>query len=91
MQYAATQRSHTSQSSTPRSTSQSAQAKLSMRCGVSSARAPELQAVGRRKRWLFLRSWGRLSADQRHDMGSVLAARVPFRFASTSANRGPGS
>lgn len=35
---------------------------------------PELRALGRGKRWLFLRAWVRLSTKQRESVGSVLSA-----------------
>jgi transposase len=44
---------------------------------------PELRAVGRGKRWLFLRAWVRLSSDQRQDIGSLLAANRTLMHAYT--------
>lgn len=44
---------------------------------------PELRAVGRGKRWLFLRAWVRLSPDQRDEIGSLLAANRTLMHAYT--------
>jgi len=44
---------------------------------------PELRALGRGKRWLFLRAWVRLSDDQRQTIGEVLAANRTLMHAYT--------
>jgi transposase len=44
---------------------------------------PELRALGRGKRWLFLRAWIRLSDDQRQTIGEVLAANRTLMHAYT--------
>jgi len=44
---------------------------------------PELRALGRGKRWLFLRAWIRLSDEQRQDIGQLLSANCTLMHAYT--------
>ena len=44
---------------------------------------PELRALGRGKRWLFLRAWVRLTDDQRQDIGQLLSANRTLMHAYT--------
>jgi len=44
---------------------------------------PELRALGRGKRWLFLRAWIRLSSDQRDEIGRLLSANRTLMQAYT--------
>ena len=45
--------------------------------------SPELRALGRGKRWLFLRAWVRLTPEQREEVGSLLAANRTLMQAYT--------
>jgi transposase len=45
--------------------------------------SPELRALGRGKRWLFLRAWIRLSDDQRAEIGGLLSANRTLMHAYT--------
>jgi transposase len=42
---------------------------------------PEMRAVGRGKRWLFLRAWERCSATQRADLKELLASNAKLAAA----------
>jgi transposase len=44
---------------------------------------PELRALGRGKRWLFLRAWIRLSSEQRDEIGRLLSANRTLMQAYT--------
>lgn len=44
---------------------------------------PELRALGRGKRWLFLRAWVRLSDDQRQAIGQLLSSNRTLMHAYT--------
>jgi transposase len=44
---------------------------------------PDLRALGRGKRWLFLRAWIRLTSDQRDEIGRLLSANRTLMHAYT--------